>query len=92
MNVTIILPHWAVIIIMIIWCINQIIQIVTNKSLQRWLYQIKLFIFYHNDEELYKQKIAANKAKQALCRERYRTSGKYHATSLANLLNKNKKK
>lgn len=92
MNLNIDIPMWATIIIITLWTVEKIIDLISKKCFHTVCHKIRMFLFYHNDEEFYKQKIAANKAKQALCREQYRMGGKYRATSVADLLKKQNKK
>jgi uncharacterized protein YfdQ (DUF2303 family) len=56
------------------------------------LRSLKIRLFYHNDEEHYKNCISKKKAKQSLARERYKQTGKYDSTSIVDLLKKHKKR
>ena len=91
MNATVTLPTWALIIVMIFYCLEKIINlnlIVKIKNL--WL-RLWILIFYHNDQEYYKDCMAAKEAKKSLARHRASKGGNYDATSLPDLINKGKK-
>jgi hypothetical protein len=92
MNLNINIPAWMAIILATVWTIERLVVLISSKPFQNLWYRAKILFLYHNDEEYYKQKLASKKAKQALCRERYQHSGKYDATSLADLADKKREK